>query len=298
MKDSWKYGCNRPRWSERRSERARHLVREQWSGRVCRSPSPRHFSLIASYVSKDKPFPKAHAGAEPVCLHQRTTSRKCTAGAVQSGHRALEIYGLPEETRRRSRGGNSKETSRKENETPYIKVQMKQLTIPANVTPQVFENVFNNAFPDLVVIGLLNEENFGGNYNRNPFDFQAFELNCINVYRSGTDCPRKGYTPEFGNRRIVEAYKTLTKELGYDIKDKALSLTQTEWANGFTLYAFKVNDGLIGSGADSPRSPIPTGDLKISIGISAPYNHNIKVVVLSQSVWYMFFDQFKIVTLV
>ena len=181
---------------------------------------------------------------------------------------------------------------------PYTKVQMKQLTIPANVTSQVFENVFNNALPDLVVIGFLNEENFGGHYNRNPFDFQAFGLNRINLYRSGTDCPRTGYTPEFGNRRYVEAYKTLTKELGYDIGDKALSLTQSDWANGFTFYAFKVTDGPIGSGADSPRSPIPTGDLKIFIGFSAANNHNIKVVVLSQCVGYMFFDQFKIVTLV
>ena len=77
-----------------------------------------------------------------------------------------------------------------------------------------------------------------------------------------------------------------------------MSLTQTEWTNVFTFYAFKVTDGPIGSGADSPRSPIPTGDLKISIGFSAANNHNIKVVVLSQSVGYMFFDQFKIVTLV
>ena len=181
---------------------------------------------------------------------------------------------------------------------PYTKVQIKQHTIPANVTSQVFENVFNNALPDLVVIGLLNEENFGGHYNRNPFDFQAFGLNCINVYRSGTDFPRKGYSPEFGNRRIVEAYKTLTRELGYDIGDKALSVTQSELANGFTFYAFKVTEGPIGSGADSPRAPIPIVDLKISIGFSAPNNHNIKVVVLSQSVGYMFFDKFKIVTLV
>ena len=181
---------------------------------------------------------------------------------------------------------------------PYTKVEMRQFTIPANVTSQVFENVFNNALPDLVVIGLVNEENFGGHYNRNPFDFQAFGVNRINVYRSGIERPMKGYTPDFGNRRFIEAYKTLTKELGYNIGDKALSLTPTEWANGFTFYAFKVTDGPIGSGADSPRSPIPTGDLKVSIGFSAPNNHNIKVVVLAQSVGYMFFDQFKIVTLV
>ena len=113
--------------------------------------------------------------------------------------------------------GIQKTLQEKKMRLTYTKVQMKQLTIPANVTSQIFENVFNNALPDLVVIGLLNEEDFGGHYNRNPFNFQAFGLNRINVYRSGTDCPRKGYTSELGNRRIIEAYKTLTKELGYNI---------------------------------------------------------------------------------
>ena len=123
------------------------------------------------------------------------------------------------------------------------------------------------------MIGLLHEANFTGHYNRNPFNFQAFNLNRIDVYRSGTKCPQGGYTPDFTQAIYFLAYNTFTKELGLNRGNEAVAFTPTEWSNGYFLYVFKVTDGPIGSGAVSPRSPIPTGDIKISVGFAAVNNN-------------------------
>ncbi|MCP6768589.1 hypothetical protein NL529_27485, partial [Klebsiella pneumoniae] len=60
---------------------------------------------------------------------------------------------------------------------PYTRVQVKHLSIPQNQTSYAFDNVFTGALPDLVVIGLVDDEDFAGGYQRNPFNFQKFGVN-------------------------------------------------------------------------------------------------------------------------
>ena len=70
-------------------------------------------------------------------------------------------------------------------------------------------------------------------------------------------------------------------------------MTPTEWANGYTFYAFKVTDGPIGSGTEGPRSRSTTGSLRLEIGFAAPQNTNIKVIILSQNFGMLEFDEYK-----
>ena len=170
---------------------------------------------------------------------------------------------------------------------PYAKVQVKHLTIPANVTTQDFDGIYDGALPDLVVVGLVADEDFAGHYNRNPFNFQAFNVNRMELMRNGVRRPTYGYTPNFTTKQYNEDYTTLLSQLKLNKGDKCLALTPEEWANGYTLYAFQVTDGPIGSGANSPRSAISTGKLRLSIGFSAANTTSIKVILLSQSVGFI-----------
>ena len=105
--------------------------------------------------------------------------------------------------------------------------------------------------------------------------------------RNGVRRPTYGYTPNFTTKQYNESYTTLLSQLKLNKGDKCLALTPEEWANGFTLYAFQVTDGPIGSGANSPRSAISTGKLRLSIGFSAANTTSIKVILLSQSVGFI-----------
>ena len=176
---------------------------------------------------------------------------------------------------------------------PYSKVQVKHLTIPANVTSQDFDGIFDGTLPDLVVIGLVADEDFAGNYNTNPFNFQTFHVNRVEMLRNGIRTPRYGYTPNFTTKQYEKDYYTFLSQLKFNKGDKSVALTPYEWANGYTLYAFQTTDGPIGSGAHSPRSAISTGKLRLSIGFSEANNTTIKVIVLSQSVGVIDINQFK-----
>ena len=80
---------------------------------------------------------------------------------------------------------------------PYSIFQVKHLTIPAKVTTQDFDGIFDGPLPDLVVVSLVADEDFAGYYNRNPFNFKSFNVNRIEMLRNRMRTPRCGYPPNF-----------------------------------------------------------------------------------------------------
>ena len=69
-----------------------------------------------------------------------------------------------------------------------------------------------------------------------------------------------------------------------------MSLTPSEWANGYTLYAFKITDGSIGLGTYGPRSKSITGSARLEVSFAAAVNENIKVILLYQMLDRIEFD--------
>ena len=49
------------------------------------------------------------------------------------------------------------------------RVQMKNLSIPANQTSIKWDNIFTGALPDLVVVGIVSDADLAGDFQRNSF---------------------------------------------------------------------------------------------------------------------------------
>ena len=95
--------------------------------------------------------------------------------------------------------------------------------------------------------------------------------------------------------REIQAYSTFLQELECDTWDKIVSLTPSEWANEYTLYAFKITDGPIGPGTYGPRSKSVTGSASLVISFAAAVNGNIKVIINYQMLVRIEFDKFHAV---
>ena len=171
------------------------------------------------------------------------------------------------------------------------------MSIPANQTSITFDNVFTGALPDLVVVILVSDADFAGGYQRNPFNFRNFGVNRIELKRNGTSRPSENYTPNFATAQYIQAYSTFLQELECDTCDKSVSLTPSEWANGYTLYAFKITDGPIVPGTYGPRSKSATGSARLEVSFAAAVNENIKVVLLYDMLGRIEFDRFNVVLL-
>ena len=111
---------------------------------------------------------------------------------------------------------------------PYTRVQVKHLSIFQNQTSYNFDNVFTGLLPDLVVIGILDDADFAGGYPHNPFNFQNFGVNRIELRRNGMPVHLYSYTPNFENGQYIRVYQDMQHQLCFGKGNKCVSLTSTE----------------------------------------------------------------------
>ena len=175
------------------------------------------------------------------------------------------------------------------------RVQLKHLSMSANQTSINFDNNYTGVLPDLNVVGLVSDGDLTGGYQRNPFNYQTFGVNRIELKRNGTTRPTEGYTPNFENGQYIIAYLKFHQELECDTGDKSVCLTPSEWENGYTLYTLKISDGPIGQGTYGPWSKSATGSALLEISFAAAVNENINVIIYYQMLGRREFDKFHAV---
>ena len=77
--------------------------------------------------------------------------------------------------------------------------------------------------------------------------------------------------------------------LNMDIGPCCWDLTPEEWANGYTIWAFKITPGPIGSVRSLPR----TGTIRLEAKFGTATDAILNLVLLSQKPAEIQFDQFK-----
>ena len=118
-------------------------------------------------------------------------------------------------------------------------------------------------------------------------------MNSIELKRNGTSKPSQGYTSNFANGQYIKDFMTFLQELMGDTGDKIVCLTPSEWANGYTLYAFKITEDPIGPGTYGPRSKSATGSARLEVLFATAVNENIKVILFYQMLGRLQFDRFN-----
>ena len=172
------------------------------------------------------------------------------------------------------------------------RIDMKHLSIPANKSSINFDNVLTGALPDFFIVGLMSDADLAGGYQRNPFNFQNFGVNRIELKRNGTFRSSQSYTLNFANGQYIKDYMTFCQELECDTGDKSVSFTPSVWANGYTFNAFKITDDFIKPGTYGPQYKSLTGSARLEVSFAAAVNENIKVILLYQMLGRFEFDRF------
>ena len=85
---------------------------------------------------------------------------------------------------------------------------------------------------------------------------------------------------------------TFLEQLDCDSGDKCISLTPSEWATKYTLYAFKITDGPIGPCTYGRRSKSATGSVRLEVSFASAQNKNV-VILLYQMLGRLEFNQFQ-----
>lgn len=128
---------------------------------------------------------------------------------------------------------------------PIRRVVCKSFTVPAGFLDVSHEKLLTGQLPTRIVVGLVDNEAFNGSLQRNPFNFQHFNLNEIALYMDGQQQHSiKPLHPDYENNNYISAYLSLFTGTGKINRDDGNFIDRSEYADGYALYAFDLSPDL------------------------------------------------------
>ena len=118
-------------------------------------------------------------------------------------------------------------------------------------------------------------------------------MNRIDLKRNGMPVQRHDYIFNFADEQYIKDYMTFLEQLDCDSGNKFISFTLSEWATGFTCYAFIIIDGPIGHGTYSSPFKYATKSVRLEVLFAAAQNKNIKLIMFFEMLGRLEFNQFQ-----
>ena len=129
-------------------------------------------------------------------------------------------------------------------------------TIPAGQSSYIKDNIFTDMSPKMIMIAMMDNDAFNGNYAKNPFHFKQYNLSRLALSRDGNLIPGFAFEPDFANKRYLRSYIQTMEAFKYWNTDDTNGLTPEEWAGGYLIYAFDL----------TPDKDISSGCLHGNVG--------------------------------
>ena len=129
---------------------------------------------------------------------------------------------------------------------PFIKVQMKSFNVASGARSFNWDNLFNTECPTKVLVAFVESDSFSGNFKKNPFNLQHFNLSEIELCCDGTSVPSRPMKVNFDEqgREVVTPFLRLHECLGGNCNTSfGTGLTMKKFASGHAIYSFPVYGG-------------------------------------------------------
>lgn len=122
---------------------------------------------------------------------------------------------------------------------PLKRVVCKYFPVPQNSTTTRQENLFQGQVPTRVIVGCVSSEAFDGAFDRNPFNFQNFDISYVNLSVKGMKNTIKPLTPRFPHQSLRSYLSVLTGTGSWN-KDKGCGFDREEHPHGYCLFAWDL----------------------------------------------------------
>ena len=165
---------------------------------------------------------------------------------------------------------------------PYWKSDIKTFGIASGSYTFSTDDIFHGYVPDKLIVAFVLSEAYSGDYSKNPFDFQHFNLNFLELSVDGRSVPTIPFQPQYQevtteagtitplSTGYVHEYLSLFKN-DYP-QNGAFWITRDDFAGGYAIYVFDIKPGTDGK----LFSKIKRGHTRLSArfgsGLLAPVN--------------------------
>ena len=110
--------------------------------------------------------------------------------------------------------------------------------IPANQGTFQVNDLFLGKIPKRIIIGFVRNDAFVGTRERNPFNFQLFNLKTLQLLVNGEEYPTPAI--DMTDNGHVHGYNSLLLGMGAMYRGPGLQFSRTAWSTGFALFMWDL----------------------------------------------------------
>lgn len=123
---------------------------------------------------------------------------------------------------------------------PFTRCVMKKYLIAQNATNLTLSGIFRDNIPRQLVMVMLRQTRVDGRKTENPFLFQPYGINYINLKVDGQNYPPNPYQPDFNRGLISRELRALYDNTGIHNSDGGFGLSREMFMNGYTIFAWDL----------------------------------------------------------
>ena len=124
---------------------------------------------------------------------------------------------------------------------PYNKVEIRPLSIDQGNLVANFSNIFEGNVPTKLIVGMVKQKNYLGDFHTNPLDFQHFDIESIGLELGNESIPSKPYRFNFEENEYLDGLLSLYKCSDKVWENTDLGITKEMYQNGLTLIGFNID---------------------------------------------------------
>lgn len=149
--------------------------------------------------------------------------------------------------------------------------------------------------PKRILVAMVETEAYNGHPEKNPFNYQHFNVGKITLTKNGLEYPTPPITPDFENGNYVEAYRHFLSSIQADKSPFVPDITPEEFANGSFLISWDMSPDQYGG--DDPQMLVNrTANIKLSIEFRRPLPKPITLIFYYQLESRLTINQFRQIT--
>lgn len=159
------------------------------------------------------------------------------------------------------------------------KVEVRKFTVLPNSDSFVLDNLIVNSLPKFIIIALADADSVEGRRDKNPYNFQHYNMNSFNLYINGFQYLPKPLEFNFKKKATetdltkpndgIHAFYRMNKELHFDVIDRTSNISAEEFCNGSFFLPFDLTP-------DKSFNPqLTTGQVNGSLKIECKFNETI-----------------------
>src|SRR5271167_586688 len=143
----------------------------------------------------------------------------------------------------------------------FNKVEIDTIPIRENTTNEDKDNLFRGRVPKYMIMAMVSNSAFHGDYSQNPFNFKHYNLKSLQLTRDDEKVPYERFEPDFKTGNCLREFMSLYQSNAMLGKNAILPISYDEFKSGYTTFQWNLSDDRKGVNA----GPNQTGNLKIDL---------------------------------